>query len=171
MLAGLGSVRAAEKIHWEDLQKRLSKPVEFRSVNVVTRDGQKYHSQRLELRADRVVLYNREALVSILRRQDVERVEIRERKRYYRHIPENVLGPFGLPILGALLPFLDPERSYRPGSVAARIGTAGVGIAGFALGTVLAPPLFAYGVGSAPVLLAADGVAFLMPAKAFEIVE
>jgi hypothetical protein len=32
--AGLGSVQAAEKIRWEDLQKRVGQLGELRSVNV-----------------------------------------------------------------------------------------------------------------------------------------
>ena len=168
LAAGLSSVQAAEKIRWEDLQKRVFG--DLRSVSVITRDGHRYHSQRVEFGPDHVALYDRGQLVRALWRQEVERVEIRRRKHYSRHIFENVVGPLGLPILGALLPLLDPEPA-RTGSVSAHIGTVGTGAVGFAIGAILAPPFFVYGVASAPVFLAADGVAFLMPAKAFEIVE
>jgi hypothetical protein len=168
MAAGLGSVQAAEKIRWEDLQKRVLG--ELRSVNVITRDGYKYHSQKLEFGPDLVALYADGQIVNTVRRQDVERIEIRRRKNYSRHVLENIVRPLGLPILGALLPLVDPEPRNRAGRIVAHIGTASASAVGFAAGALLAPPFFAYGVASTPVFLVADGVYLLMPAKEFEVV-
>jgi len=145
MATGLGSVQAAEKIRWEDLQKHVGKLGELRSVNVVTRDGHKHHSRGLTMAGDHLSLLNHQNIEDVAR-QDVARVEIRQRKRYYRHIRGNVLEAL-------MLPF-ESETAL-----------------GLALCAVVAPPFLAYAVASAPVFLATDGIAFLLPPKVFDIVQ
>lgn len=141
----LGQAGAAEKIRWADLRGCLGPSVEYRSVNVIARDGQKFHAQRLEFRAGQLALYDRDNLAYALLGEDVARVEIRQRKRWYRHIVGNILGSLTLP------------------------GESETALS-LALSAVVAPPILVYGIASAPVFLAADGIAFLMPAKRFEIV-
>jgi hypothetical protein len=150
--AGLGTVQAAEKIRWEDLQQHVGKLGELRSVSVVTRDGHKHHSRGLTMTGDHLSLLSRQNIEDVAR-QDVARVEIRQRKRYYQHIGENVALSVGLPVLSLI-------------ELASNCD-AGICIWGF----VLAPPLLAYTVASAPVFLAADGIALLIPPKAFDIVQ
>jgi hypothetical protein len=152
MAAGLGSVQAAEKIRWEDLQERLYQLGELRSVNVVTRDGIKHHANRLTMAADHLSLYDHQNIQDVLR-HDVLRVEIRRRKRYCQHIGENVYLSVVLPV-ASLAEF-------------AHNCEAGICV----WGLLLTPPLWAYTAASAPVFLAADGVFLLVPAKTFEIVE
>jgi len=159
MVMGMGTVQGAEKVRWEELEKRVEQAGELRSASVVTRDGRSHHSKRVEINSNQIVLFNHSRM-EIVPRQEVARVEIRKRKHYSQHVFENIVGPLGLPVLGAAIFLLDPEPGHRFSSV----------VAGFALGTVLAPPLLAYGVVSTPVFLAADSVAFLMPSKKFEIV-
>ncbi len=152
MAAGLGSLQAAEKIHWEDLQQRLYQLGELRTVNVVTRDGQKHQAIMLTVAADDLTLYDRENVKDVPR-QDVARVEIRQRKRYYRHIGDNVSMSAWLPLV-ALVEFAYGRE-------------AGICI----WGLLATPPLLAYTIASAPVFLAADGVVYLKPAKTFEVVQ
>jgi hypothetical protein len=150
--AGLGSIQAAEKIHWEDLQPRVYQLGELRTVSVVTRDGNKHHANRLTMAADHLTLYDHQSIQDVPR-HDVARVEIRKRKRHYEHIAENVELSVVLPV-GSLAEF-----AYGC--------EAGICV----WGLLLTPPVWAYTAASAPFFLAADGVAFLMPAKTFEIVD
>ncbi len=152
MAAGLGSVQAAEKIRWEDLQKRVYQLGELRSVNVITRDGIKHHANRLTITADHLSLFDHQTIQEVPRR-DVAGVEIRQRKRHYKHIGENAVLSAWLPVVSLM------EFAYDC--------DAGICV----WGLLLTPPLWAYSAASAPVFLAADGVAFLMPAKAFEIAD
>ena len=151
MTMGMSSVQAAEKIRWEDLQKRVGQAGELRSASTLTRDGQKYHAQKLSLNTDLLTLYTRDKIVKTVPRRDVARVEIRQRKRYYRHIGESLF-------LSVILPLA---------SIADISNCSGGSCIG---GLLLTPPLWAYTAVSAPVFLAADAVAFLMPAEKFDLV-
>jgi hypothetical protein len=150
--AWMDPVQAAEKIRWEDLQNSLGKLGEYRGVNVVTRDGQKYQAAVLTVAADHLGLYDRQNVKDVPR-QDVARVEIRQRKRYYRHIGDNVSMSAWLPLVSLV------EFAYGC--------EAGICI----WGLLATPPLLAYTIASAPVFLAADGMAFLKPATVFELVD
>lgn len=149
--AGLGSIQAAEKIRWEDLQKRFQQGKELR-VNVITRDGKKHHATTVAMSATEISLNDR-GKIETLERQNVERVEIKERKRYYRHIGENAALSVALPVVSLI------ETAYGC--------EAGICV----WGLLLTPPMVAYTAASAPVFLAADGVAFLLPPKAYDVVE
>ena len=151
MAAGLGAVQAAEKIRWEDLQQQVGKLGELRSVNVVTRDGHKHHSRELTVAGDHLILLNHQKTEDIAR-QDVARVEIRSRKRYAQIIGENAAISVFLPVVSVM--------GFASGCDAVMC----------IWGLLVTPPFLAYTVARAPIFLAADGVALLIPPKAFEIV-
>ncbi len=98
MAAGLGFVQGAERIRWEDLQQRVYGLGECRSVNVFTRDGHKHHSRGLTMTADHLSLLGRHNIEEVAR-QDILRVEIRQRKRHYQHVGENASLSFWLPVV------------------------------------------------------------------------
>ena len=150
--AGLSCVQGAEKVRWEDLQQRVYSFGECRSVNVITRDGHKHHSRGLSMTDDHLSLLGRQNIEEIAR-QDVLRVEIRQRKRHYQRIGTNVEMSVFLP-LASLMGFVSGCD-------------AGICI----WGLLLTPPVWAYTAASTAVFLAADGVAFLLPSRVFDIVQ
>lgn len=150
MAAGLGSGHAAEKVRLDDLQVRYLGRVENRSVKVITRDGRKYQTRRLVILDDGLWLDDGHNKLQALPRHEVGRIEIGRGRYYSRHIAENA----GLAEMIAGGGFAGPIDG--PASL-------------FAL--VLSTPFWAYTAASAPVFLAADGVAFLIPPKVFEIVQ
>lgn len=152
IVAGLETARAAEKIRWEDLQQRVYSFGECRSVNVLTRDGHKHHSRGLTMTSDHLSLLGRQDIEEIAR-QDVLRVEIRQRKRYYHYIGGNAWMSLWVPVV-SLVEFV----SGCDGGICV-------------WGLLVTPPVWAYTAASAPLFLAADGVAFLLPPKVFDIVQ
>ncbi len=152
MMAGLGSVQAAEKVRWEHLQERVRLLGESRSVTVITRDGSRHSAQRMEISFSEIALFD-DSKMAAVPRQDVARIEVRQRKRYYRHISENLAASILIPAFSCGGDPFDLNPAIC------------------ALGIAISPPLWAYTAASAPAFIAADGVAFLKPAKIFEIVD
>ena len=152
LVAGLGPIEAAEKIRWEDLQRRFGGTsdreglVEHRSVDVITRDGRKHHTRRLLIDNDRVRLDGHRKM-EVLPRQEIRRIEIRQIGRYFHRITDSAI----IPLLGAAMVSDDDP------------------LAALVLLPMLSP-VWAYTAATAPFFLAADGVAFFIPPRTFEIV-
>ncbi len=83
---------------------------------------------------------------------EIARIEIRQRGRFFQHVVEDALAALiAIPI----------------GLAACGNGDCGVGVV---IDFVATPPMLAYATASTPVFLAADAVAFLLPPKVYEIV-
>jgi hypothetical protein len=118
-------------------------------MNVTMRDGRKYHTWRLLILDDGVWVDDAHNNLQALPRQEVRRIQIGRGRYYSHHIADNAEfaqmiegGGWGGPLDG-------------PAAL---------------LALIVSTPFWAYTAASAPVFLAADGVAFFTPPKTFEIV-
>lgn len=154
-LAVTAAAQAAEKISYKDLQYRIAPfglAFDHRGVKVVTIDGAAHTGRKLRLDPGRVCVFSgdRETCLSVER---VSRIEISQGGRFFHHIANSAQIPTEL---GEL--FCEGmDNNGSPGCVA----------------TVAAvfSPVWAYTAASAPFYLVADGIAFLIPPKVYEIIQ
>jgi hypothetical protein len=158
-----GAAQAAEKIRYEELAAKfapLNRAIEHRGITVTTLDGVKHSGRRLYFFADHVRLYRTDDSW-VFRSDDssedlpgdeIARIEIRQRGRFFHHIVENGVA--------ALIPI--------PLALAVCVSCdCGIDVL---INFLAEPPMLAYAVASTPVFLAADAVAFFIPPKVYEIV-
>ncbi len=153
-LACTGAGQAAEKIRYEDLRKRLGPDMlSNRGFTLVTLDGKKYRSRSVVLEHGHVRLYAKNRLFEDLPSAQISRIEISQGGRFVKHVVASAGEPLGLAEWGC---GGEDER----GSPGCRT-----------IQTAMWSPLWAYTAVTAPFYLAADGVAFLIPPKVYEIVQ
>jgi len=160
---GLGRGQAAEKLSYDDFRYKLASRgvvVKHRGFKLTTIDGKIHSSRRLALETDHVrVFFRKNRFVDIPANQ-IAQVEISEGGRFFHYI-----------LWGLELPFRIPEIICG--------GSMGRGSAKcvVAFSAILAPvtlmavvPASVYTLYVAPVFLACDGIAYLIPPKSYEIV-
>jgi hypothetical protein len=154
-----GSMEAAEKIRYEEIPRHLApfgSVLRYRGFNVVTIDGQEHRGRELRLDSDHVRVYYPKSNEDIPGHQ-ISRIEISQRGRFFHHIVDSAV----LPVLAGVLPCVDlMGNSSSPKCL--MIATP--------LLTALFSPIWAYTAATGPFFLAADGIAFLLPPKVYEIV-
>jgi hypothetical protein len=154
----LGSAQAAEKIRYEEIPGHLGpfgSVLAYRGFKVVTLDGKAHRGRRLGLGADHLQVFHSGDSYERLPAEQVLRIEIRQGGRYFQHVVESVglpLSPIlicsdGFPIAGGRI------------SPACAIPMA-----------IIFSPLWTYPAVVSPFYLVADGIAWLIPPKVYEIV-
>jgi hypothetical protein len=149
-LATAGTSMAATKITYDEIPKHLGAfktVLAYRGFTVTTTDGRTHSGRRLLLESDHLRIFDRDNSFEDLPNFDVTRIEIRQFGRFFHHVVENAS-------FAAVIP------------LAAAVGGPALAIPAI----LLAPPFLAYAAASTPFFLAADGIAFLIPAKVYEIV-
>ncbi len=150
MGACTGSGLAATKISYEEIPKHLGSfgtVLAYRGFTVATKDGKTHSGRRLLLESDRLRIFHRDNSFEDLPNAEVTRIEIRQTGRFFHHVVENGCLVLIVPL---------------------SVGLVGPGAA--IPGLLLTPPLVAYAAATTPFFLAADGIAFLIPPKVYEIV-
>jgi hypothetical protein len=149
-LATGGTSMAATKISYDEIPKHLGPfgtVLAYRGFTVTTSDGKTHDGRRLRLESDHLRIFHRDNSYEDLPNVEVTRIEIRPAGRFFHHVVENAGFAMILP-LGII-----------------------VGGATCALPLILVtPPVVAFAAASTPFFLAADGIAFLIPPKVYEIV-
>ncbi len=147
--ASLGPGQAATKITYAEIPKHLGSfgtVLAYRGFTVATSDGKKHNGRRLRLESDHLRIFHRDNSYEDLPGFTVTRIEIRQSGRFFHHVVEN--GTFALlPVLA--ISFAGPFWAIP--------------------GMLVTAPVTAYAAVSTPFFLAADGVAFLIPPKVYEI--
>jgi hypothetical protein len=149
-LATASTSMAATKISYDEIPKRLGRfgtVLAYRGFTVTTTDGKTHSGRRLLLESDHLRVFHRDNSFEDLPRLEVTRIEIRQAGRFFHFVAGNAEMALELPLA---------------------IGSDG-GDCAIPL-ILLTPPAWAYAVASTPFFLAADGVAFLIPPKVYEIV-
>jgi hypothetical protein len=145
-----GTSVAATKISYKEIPKHLGAfgtVLAYRGFTVTTSDGRTHDGRRLLLASDHLRIFHRDNSYEDLPNVEVTRIEIRQAGRFFHHVVENagfaMILPLGIIAGGATcaLPLV-----------------------------LLAPPVVAFAAATTPFFLAADGVAFLIPPKVYEIV-
>jgi hypothetical protein len=141
---------AATKITYDEIPKHLGRfgaVLAYRGFTVTTSDGKPHSGRRLLLESDHLRIFHRDNSYEDLPGVEVTRIEIRQAGRFFHHIAEENAG---ILLFFPLFAFVDP-----PDSIPLILFT---------------PPALAYVAATTPFFLAADGVAFLIPPKVYEIV-
>ncbi len=152
-LASLGTIQAAEKILYAEIPLRLApfgSVLEYRGFTVTTLDGKEHHGRRMALEIDRVRIFHDGAVTEELPSEQISRITIRQSGRFFHHVVEGVIVPLAVPALAC-------DESPH------------VNLCFIGFGAIFSP-LWAYPAATAPFFLAADGIAFLIPPKVYEIV-
>lgn len=156
-MACFGAGQAAEKLRYEEIPNRIApfgSVLEHRGFKVITLDGTEHRGRQLRLDADHLRIFRGGDYWEDLPSDQIQRIEIRQAGRFSHRILESAV----IPLVGALC-FMDrPVKSVR----------SWVGC--FIPVTAMLSPALAYAAVSAPIYLAFDGVAFLVPPKVYEIV-
>jgi hypothetical protein len=133
---------AATKITYDEIPTHVAPfgtVIEHRAFTVTTSDGKTRKGRRLELWADHLSISKGRSYED-LPRDTIKRIEIRQSGRFVHHIVEN-------------------------SSAWALACWFGCSDAVF----LLVPPVWAYTAATAPFFLAADGIAFFIPPRVYEI--
>jgi hypothetical protein len=157
-IAGASVSHAAETIRYEEIPNRLAPfgtVLAYRSFTVITLDGKKHGGRRLRLESDHVRIFHLNNSWEDLPCEQIKRIEIGQVRRYFHHIVESAEIPVGA--AGLACGELSGERVR-------------LALACMVPVTALFSPVWAYTAVTAPFYLIADGVAFLIPPKIYEIV-
>ncbi len=148
ILACVSTGQAAEKISYQRLLY-LGSVIQHRGITVTTLDGKQHHGRQMNVEPDHLRI-NSEDLPS----DQIWRVEISQDGRFFHHVVNGAM----IPVAGAELicGLLSDFEHASPGCVIPL--------------TVLGSPSWAYTAVTAPFFLAADGVAFVIPTKVYEII-
>jgi hypothetical protein len=152
-LASIGTIQAADKIRYAEIPTRLAPfgtVLEYRGFTVTTLDGKEHSGRRLRLESDHVRIFQSAKSWEDLSSEQISRIEIRQAGRFFHHVPEGVIVPLAIPALAC--------SDGRHQNLC------------FLAFAALFSPLWAYPAATTPFFLAADGVAFLIPPKVYEIV-
>jgi hypothetical protein len=158
MVLRLGAAQAAEKISWSQLTDRMASQfrsagwVEDRGVTVITSGGKAHHTRRLFVDTKGVKLDHGDRPMEVLPRNEISRIEIRQRGRYVHRIAYNA----EMALFVACVGFSADEGGGGPLAL---------------LSPVVSIPFWAYTIATAPGFLAAEGVALFRPARVFEIMQ
>jgi len=147
-LATAGTSMAATKITYDEIPKHLGafgSLLEHRGFTVTTADGKMHKGRGLEIYPDHLSIH-RGKYHEDLPKAEVTRIEISQAGRFFHH----VVGPTKAAVLLPLMVVEDPDDCVPL--------------------ILLTPPLLAYAAATTPFFLAADGIAFFIPPKVYEIV-
>jgi hypothetical protein len=142
-LLAASTCMAATKITYDEIPKHLGafgSLLEHRGFTVTTTDGKMHTGRGLEIYSDHLSIH-RGKHHEDLPKADVARIEISQAGRFFHHVVEDAQFVKDL---------ADPSESD--------------------LTIILVPPALAYAAATTPFFLAADGIAFLIPPKVYEIV-
>lgn len=151
----LGSARAGEKIRYEEIPAHLGpfgSVLAYRGFKVVTLDGKAHGGRRLRLEENHLRVFHLDNAYEDLPAGEVSRIEIRQSGRYFHHVIES----FGVPLFPLLLCLMASDDRNVPWCAIPM--------------SIIFSPLWAYPAAVSPFFLAADGIAWLIPAKVYEIV-
>jgi hypothetical protein len=140
---------AATKITYDEIPKHLGRfgtVIAYRGFTVTTTDAKTHSGRRLLLEPDHLRIFHRDNWYEDLPGIEVTRIEVRQAGRFFHHVAEDAQAVKELAEASGD-EFLDP------------IGEL-----------ILLPPVFVYTAATTPFFLAADGVAFFIPPKVYEIV-
>jgi hypothetical protein len=143
-LLAAGACMAATKITYDEIPNHLGPfgtVLAYRGFTVTTSDGKTHDGRRLRLESDHLRIFHRDNSFEDLPNFQVARIEIRQAGRFFHHIVENSTAWASACMFGCSYAVL-----------------------------LLVPPVEAYTAATAPFYLAADGIAFLVPPKVYEIV-
>jgi hypothetical protein len=143
-LATASTSMAATKISYEDIPKHLgvfTTYIEHRGITVITADGKTHKGRRLQFTSDHLTIY-RDKFQEDLPKSDVMRIEISQSGRFFHHV-----------VTSAQLIASVADPAYDA-----------------AITIIFGPPVLAYAAATTPFFLAADGIAFFIPPKVYEIV-
>jgi hypothetical protein len=152
MLASIDTIHAADKIRFAEIPIRLAPfgtVLEYRGFTVTTLDGKEHSGRRLGLQANNLRIFHSETSWEDLSSEQVSRIAIRQAGRFFHHVIEGAVVPIAIPALVC---------DERPPASLCFIGLSAV-----------FSPLWAYPTVTTPFFLAADGIAFLIPPKVYEI--
>ena len=152
-IACAGTALGAEEIRYEALLAHLGNDLEHRGFKVVTLDGKEHSGRRLHLESDHVRVFHRRNRWDDLPSEQISRIEISQGGRFFHHI-----------IFSAALPV------WIGAFACDTTGGSGTSRSCMVYVTAVFSPVWAYTAATAPVYLAAVGVAFLIPPKVYEIV-
>jgi hypothetical protein len=153
-IACIASGEAAEKLRYEEIPNRLAPfgtVLAYRGFRVTTLDGKPHAGRRLRLESDHVRIFHLNNSYEDLASEQIARIEIRQGGRFFHHLDETAA-------LALLLPFCVAAIRSHDASPLCLIPTI-----------VTFPPVLAFAAATTPFYLAADGVAFLIPPKVYEI--
>lgn len=126
--------------------------MEHRGFKVTTVDGKEYRGRKLGLEYSHLRVFRSENQWDDVPSEEVARIEVRQGGRFFHHVANSAVFPVAMGML-----FWGAESGHAP-PVCATIFTA------------FFSPEWAYTAATAPFYLAADGIAFLIPPKVFEII-
>ena len=140
---------AATKISYDEIPKHLGPfktVLTYRGFTVTTSDGKTHGGRRLLLESDHLRIFHRDDSFEDLPSFEVTRIEIRQFGRFFHHVEESAGAALFFPVYA----FASPPESIPL--------------------ILLTPPVLAYTAVTTPLFLAADGIAFFIPPKVYEIV-
>jgi hypothetical protein len=140
---------ATTKTTYDEIPKHLGpfgSVLEHRGFTVTTNDGKTHSGRRMGLNADHLRIFHRDNSYEDLPKLEVTRIEVRQAGRFFHKVVDNV----GIALFFPVFAFLAPPSSI-PLVFLTPLGLAFAGV-------------------TTPFFLAADGIAFLIPPKVYEIV-
>jgi hypothetical protein len=140
---------AATKIAYDEIPNHLGRfhtLLEHRGFTVTTNDGKTHSGRRLLLESDHLRIFHRDNSSEDLPSIGVTRIEIRQAGRSFHHVVRGASVVLFFPVFA----FAAPRDSIPL--------------------ILLTPAALAYTAATAPFFLAADGIAFFIPPKVYEIV-
>jgi hypothetical protein len=148
-LLAASTCMAATKITYDEIPNHLGRfgtVLAYRGFTVTTSDGKTHNGRRLRLESDHLRIFHRDNSYEDLPSIGVTRIEIRQAGRFFHHVVAGAEIAGFFPVFAFVAP---------PASVPL---------------ILLTPPALAYAAATTPFFLAADGIAFLIPPKVYEIV-
>jgi len=143
-LLAASTCTAATKISYDEIPKHLGacgSLLEHRGFTVTTTDGKMHKGRRLEIYSDHLSI-TRGKFHEQLPKANVTRIEISQAGRFFHHV-----------VASAQLIASVADPAYDA-----------------AITIIFGPPVLAYAAATTPLFLAADGIAFFIPPKVYEIV-
>lgn len=143
-LLAAGSCLAATKITYDEIPSHLGPfgtVLAYRGFTVTTTDGKTHDGRRLRVESDHLRIFHKDNSFEDLPNFDVTRIEIHQFGRFFHHIVENSTAWAAACMFGCSAAVL-----------------------------LLVPPVEVYTAATAPFFLAADGIAFFIPPKVYDIV-
>jgi hypothetical protein len=141
---------AAEKVSYEEL-RGLIKTLDHRSFKIRTSDGKNHKGRTVAMGSDHVRLFHFDGQWEDIAGDEVVRLEIGQGGRFSHHIGQSAEIP------------LDFGQLFCGGIAGPVSDICAVPM------TLVFSPVWAYSLATAPFFLAADGIAFLIPPKVYEI--
>jgi hypothetical protein len=141
----IGSMNAAEKISYEEF-RGLARNLDHRSIKIRTADGKNHKGRTVVMGPDHVRLFHFDQQWEDIPGDEIVGLEIGQGGRFSHHIGQSAQIPS------------DFAELVCWGSDVCIVSV-----------TLVLSPIWAYSLATAPFFLAADGIAFLIPPKVYEI--